>query len=49
MRAQAEQYAPDDGGQLAEERRLLCSLNVYDASNYDLPGRFWYVEANLKF
>jgi len=27
----------------------LCSLNGYDASNYDLPGRFWYVEANLKF
>lgn len=28
---------------------LSCSLNGYDASNYDLPGRFWYVEANLKF
>jgi len=21
----------------------------YDVSNYDLPGRFWYVEATLKF
>ncbi|MBU6199435.1 MAG: TonB-dependent receptor [Xanthomonadaceae bacterium] len=28
---------------------LSCSLNGYDASTYDLPGRFWYVEANLKF
>ena len=28
---------------------VSCSLNGYDASNYDLPGRFWYVEANLKF
>ena len=28
---------------------LSCSLNGYDASNYDLPGRFWYVQANLKF
>jgi len=28
---------------------LSCSLNGYDASNYDLPGRFWYVEASLKF
>lgn len=28
---------------------LSCSLNGYDASNYDLPGRFYYVEANLKF
>ena len=28
---------------------LSCSLNGYDASNYDLPGRFWYVEANIKF
>ena len=28
---------------------LSCSLNSYDASNYDLPGRFWYVEANIKF
>ena len=28
---------------------LSCSLNGYDASNYDLPGRFWYVEASLRF
>ncbi len=28
---------------------LSCSLNGYDASNYDLPGRFYYVEANVKF
>jgi iron complex outermembrane receptor protein len=28
---------------------LSCSLNGYDASNYDLPGRFWYVEASIKF
>ncbi|HET7558231.1 MAG TPA: TonB-dependent receptor [Rhodanobacteraceae bacterium] len=28
---------------------LSCSLNGYDASNYDLPGRFWYLEASLKF
>jgi iron complex outermembrane recepter protein len=28
---------------------LSCSLNGYDASTYDLPGRFWYVEGNLKF
>ncbi|HEX5122680.1 MAG TPA: TonB dependent receptor family protein, partial [Rhodanobacteraceae bacterium] len=28
---------------------LSCSLNGYDASTYDLPGRFWYVEANVKF
>ena len=28
---------------------LSCSLNGYDASTYDLPGRFWYVRANLKF
>ncbi|MGN6728934.1 MAG: TonB-dependent receptor domain-containing protein [Rhodanobacteraceae bacterium] len=28
---------------------LSCSLNGYDASNYDLPGRFWYLEANLRF
>lgn len=28
---------------------LSCSLNGYDASTYDLPGRFWYVEAGLKF
>ncbi len=28
---------------------LSCSLNGYDASTYDLPGRFYYVEASLKF
>ncbi len=28
---------------------LSCSLNGYDASNYDLPGRFTYIQANLKF
>jgi iron complex outermembrane receptor protein len=28
---------------------LSCSLNGYDASNYDLPGRFMYIEANIKF
>ncbi|HSE12503.1 MAG TPA: TonB-dependent receptor, partial [Rudaea sp.] len=28
---------------------LSCSLNGYDASNYDLPGRFWYIEGSLKF
>ena len=28
---------------------LSCSLNGYDASNYDLPGRFSYVQAVLKF
>ena len=28
---------------------LSCSLNGYDASTYDVPGRFWYVRANLKF
>lgn len=28
---------------------LSCSLNGYDASNYDLPGRFSYIEANIKF
>ncbi|HEV7490721.1 MAG TPA: TonB-dependent receptor [Rhodanobacteraceae bacterium] len=28
---------------------LSCSLNGYDASTYDLPGRFWYVEASIKF
>ena len=28
---------------------LSCSLNGYDASNYDLPGRFSYVQATLKF
>ncbi|MGH3558221.1 MAG: TonB-dependent receptor, partial [Mycobacterium sp.] len=28
---------------------LSCTLNGYDASTYDLPGRFYYVEANVKF
>lgn len=28
---------------------LSCSLNGYDASTYDLPGRFSYVEATIKF
>jgi iron complex outermembrane receptor protein len=28
---------------------LSCSLNGYDASTYDLPGRFSYIEANIKF
>lgn len=28
---------------------LSCSLNGYDASNYDVPGRFWYVQASYKF
>ncbi|MBO9661943.1 TonB-dependent receptor [Dokdonella sp.] len=28
---------------------LSCSLNGYDASSYDLPGRFSYVEASVKF
>ncbi len=28
---------------------LSCSLNGYDASNYDLPGRFVYMQAGLKF
>jgi iron complex outermembrane receptor protein len=26
-----------------------CSLNGYDASNYDLPGRFIYAQLNVKF
>lgn len=27
-----------------------CSLNGYDASNYDIPGgRFWYLRADLRF
>lgn len=26
-----------------------CSLNGYDASNYDLPGRFVYAQLNVKF
>jgi iron complex outermembrane recepter protein len=28
---------------------LSCSLNGYDASTYDLPGRFYYLRADLKF
>jgi iron complex outermembrane receptor protein len=28
---------------------LSCSLNGYDASTYDLPGRFSYLEASVKF
>lgn len=28
---------------------LSCSLNGYDASNYDLPGRFTYLEASIRF
>jgi len=28
---------------------VSCSLNGYDASNYDLPGRFGYVSANIRF
>ncbi|HET6546679.1 MAG TPA: TonB-dependent receptor [Rhodanobacteraceae bacterium] len=28
---------------------LSCSLNGYDASTYDLPGRFAYIEASVKF
>jgi len=28
---------------------LSCSLNGYDASTYDLPGRFSYIEANIRF
>ena len=28
---------------------LSCSLNGYDASTYDLPGRFSYVEASIRF
>lgn len=28
---------------------VSCSLNGYDASNYDIAGRFAYVEATLKF
>ena len=26
-----------------------CSLNGYDASNYDLPGRFYYLKVDFKF
>jgi iron complex outermembrane recepter protein len=28
---------------------LSCTLNGYDASTYDLPGRFWYVRADFRF
>jgi iron complex outermembrane receptor protein len=28
---------------------LSCSLNGYDASNYDIPGRFTYIEASIRF
>jgi len=28
---------------------LSCSLNGYDASTYDIPGRFTYIEASIKF
>jgi hypothetical protein len=28
---------------------LSCSLNGYDASLYDLPGQFGYVEASVGF
>ena len=28
---------------------LSCSLNGYDASNYDVPGRFWYVKLDIGF
>ena len=28
---------------------LTCSLNGYDASTYDLMGRFVYVRASIKF
>ncbi len=28
---------------------LSCSLNGYDASTYDLPGRYTYLQASLKF
>lgn len=28
---------------------VSCSLNGYDATTYDLPGRFWYVSADVKF
>jgi iron complex outermembrane receptor protein len=28
---------------------LSCTLNGYDASTYDLPSRFMYLQANLKF
>jgi len=28
---------------------LSCTLNGYDASTYDLPGRFWYARVGLDF
>ena len=28
---------------------VSCSLNGYDASNYDIAGRFLYVQATVKF
>ena len=28
---------------------LSCSLNGYDASTYDLPGRFWYARVGFEF
>ena len=28
---------------------LSCSLNGYDASTYDLPGRFWYARMGIDF
>lgn len=28
---------------------LSCTLNGYDASTYDLPGRFWYTRISLEF
>jgi len=28
---------------------VTCSLNGYDASNYDLPGQFGYLEARVGF
>lgn len=28
---------------------VTCSLNGYDAGTYDLPGAFWYVQADWKF
>jgi iron complex outermembrane recepter protein len=28
---------------------LSCTLNGYDASTYDLPGRFYYVRADFRF
>ena len=28
---------------------LSCSLNGYDPSTYDLPGRFWYLQAGYRF